>query len=588
MLMEGRNLLNAGRHGEAVARFSSVLSLDRDATDAYMGLCLGHTALGNKNEALSAVMNLIRIRPSPESRRFFLEFLCANEPLPYAPGMEEALMQCLRVPEMAGRAGPHAVFQIYHKYALGRPNENLATIGNDFLYAFLADDLFLDVMANSIIRNWRVEQLLTSVRKRLIQSRKRVSFNQQTRKICICYAYQCINNDYAYYQSEEEKSEVRILQDEIGQNLVATCDNPPGLEPAFLIWMMYAPLYHHPARENLLKIAIDDWSPDVRNLITRTLFNKEKERVLQSRLPTLGPVGNDISRRVQQQYEAFPYPQWIHVGGAYPDTRQRLTLINRDFELPAYLDGPVDILIAGAGTGQHPIKVAMSDTRNHVTALDLSGASLAYGARMAEELGLHNIDFMQGDILDVERIGKNFDIIQCSGVLHHMQDPILGWSKLVSVLRDKGLMKIALYSETARRGLIPAWDRIKALGLGDSADEIRKFRHEVIESVAGGRDSEIANVLNVADFYILSDCRDLLFNVHEIRFTIPAIKSALSQLGLTFIGMEGDVPTATLAKLKQAGRLPANASVRDLDMWETLEQQAPDTFAQMYQLWCIK
>lgn len=589
LLIEGRDLLNAGRHDEAVARFRSVLSIDPETAEACIGLCIGHAALGNENEAASAAMELLRVCPNRESQQFFLNFLRVNEPLPYIPGIENALTPCLEVPEMAALAGPHAVFQIYHKYDLGRPDEDLATSGNGLPYAFLSDNLFLSALKNSVIRNWRVEQLLTFARKRLLQSRMQIlSGNDQVRKFCVCFACQCFNNDYAYYQSGEDKSELQALQDEIGQSLAALGDGHRDLETAILIWMMYAPLYQHPSRENLLKISIDDWSPGVRDLITRTLFNKEKERTLQSRLATLGRIDNAVSQEVQKQYDEFPYPQWIHVDGAYPSLSQCLASCNPDFESPAYLDGPIDVLIAGAGTGKHPIKVAMADEKAHVTALDLSGASLAYGARMAEKMGVHNIDFIQGDILDIGRLGKKFDIIQSSGVLHHMEDPLLGWSRLVSVLRDKGLMKIALYSETARRGLIPAWNRIKALGLGGSADEIRKFRHEVIESVAAGRDSEVAGVLNVADFYILSDCRDLLFNVHEIRFTIPAIKTALSQLGLTFIGMEGDIPLDTLARLKQAGRLPADARVQDIDVWEALERQAPDTFIQMYQFWCIK
>ena len=37
---------------------------------------------------------------------------------------------------------------------------------------------------------------------------------------------------------------------------------------------------------------------------------------------------------------------------------------------------------------------------------------------------------MQADILDLHKLNKQFDIIESVGVLHHMNDPLLGWKIL--------------------------------------------------------------------------------------------------------------------------------------------------------------
>ena len=41
---------------------------------------------------------------------------------------------------------------------------------------------------------------------------------------------------------------------------------------------------------------------------------------------------------------------------------------------------------------------------------------------------------MQADILELEKLNKNFDIIESGGVLHHMDDPFAGWQVLVNCL----------------------------------------------------------------------------------------------------------------------------------------------------------
>jgi 2-polyprenyl-3-methyl-5-hydroxy-6-metoxy-1,4-benzoquinol methylase len=69
-----------------------------------------------------------------------------------------------------------------------------------------------------------------------------------------------------------------------------------------------------------------------------------------------------------------------------------------------------------------------------VTAIDLSLASLAYAKRKTRQAGIANIDYRQGDILELADLEDRFDIIECTGVLHHMADPLVGWSVLRGLL----------------------------------------------------------------------------------------------------------------------------------------------------------
>tara|TARA_B100000575_G_scaffold265843_1_gene242712 strand:+ start:128 stop:766 length:639 start_codon:yes stop_codon:yes gene_type:complete len=208
--------------------------------------------------------------------------------------------------------------------------------------------------------------------------------------------------------------------------------------------------------------------------------------------------------------------------------------------------------------------------------VDLSLASLAYAQRKSNELRFTNIDYLQADILHLPQIGKEFDIIESSGVLHHMDEPMAGWRVLVNLLKPGGLMKIGLYSELARQHIVEIRKEIAALGLGTSEAEIKKFRQSLIESY----DENHQILTRYADFFSLSAVRDLLFHVQEHRFTLPQIENCLDKLGLRFCGFENRAATSSFRRIHGN-----QADIFDLELWHQYEERPPPTFAGMYQFW---
>ena len=186
---------------------------------------------------------------------------------------------------------------------------------------------------------------------------------------------------------------------------------------------------------------------------------------------------------------------------------------------------------------------------------------------------------MQADILDLAKLDKHFDIIESGGVLHHMDNPILGWQILKNYLKPGGLMHIGLYSELARQDIIKLREEIIELGIEAKDYEMKLFRFNVINS----ENKHHKQILDFDDFYSLSELRDLLFHVKEHRFTIPQIKTCLSDLGLKFCGF-GVHNIVSQFKL-------TNVNVDDcyqLDKWHVFEEANPRVFAGMYQFWCQK
>jgi SAM-dependent methyltransferase len=211
--------------------------------------------------------------------------------------------------------------------------------------------------------------------------------------------------------------------------------------------------------------------------------------------------------------------------------------------------------------------------------VDLSLASLAYAQRKSNELCFTNIDYLQADILHLHQMGKEFDIIESAGVLHHMDEPMAGWRVLVNLLKPGGLMKIGLYSELARHHIVEIRKEITALGVGTSEADIRKFRQSLAES----HDENHQRLTTSGDFFSLSTMRDLIFHVQEHRFTLPQIKNCLDELGLKFCGFENKDVISNFRELH--GK---EADIYDLELWHQFEKSNPSAFAGMYQFWCQK
>ena len=237
------------------------------------------------------------------------------------------------------------------------------------------------------------------------------------------------------------------------------------------------------------------------------------------------------------------------------------------------------ILIAGCGTGRHAVETLSRFDNSTVLAVDLSLTSLAYAQRKTNELGLNNIHYMQADILSLKQLNRTFDIIECSGVLHHMSDPLKGWKELVKCLKSGGLMKIGLYSELARKSIVKIQQEIKEKKIGSSEIQIRDFRSELVrlnrnnQKTLEGRGS----------FFSMSEFRDLLFHVQEHRFTLEKIQIVLEDLGLIFCGFENE-------KIVREFKIHNEEFIDlyDLTKWIRFEKTNPRIFMGMYQFWCQK
>ncbi|MXW93700.1 MAG: class I SAM-dependent methyltransferase [Rhodospirillaceae bacterium] len=337
-------------------------------------------------------------------------------------------------------------------------------------------------------------------------------------------------------------------------------------------------------------------------------INRERHAMARAEA-ALGPaagVSDPTGAAVAAQYEANPYPRWGWVqappggrkgSGAGPGAgpgagRRRLARIAGRAAAPAddWTKGPLRIVVAGCGTGQEAVQAALAyapDAR--LLAFDFSRASLRYAAMKARQHGLKAIRFRQADILDLPHFEPPFDrpadLIECIGVLHHMADPFAGWRILLDRLRPGGLMYVGLYSATARRGLTALREKLAGAGIDPAdPDAIRAVRARIL---ARPEDHFERALAESADFYTLSEVRDLLFHAHETPLTLEAIGEFLEGEGLDFRHMDVRPHIAeAFAESPDGG--PGDAAARDLRAWAAFERDNPDTFDGMYLFWVRK
>ena len=435
----------------------------------------------------------------------------------------------------------------------------------------LANDLVLRcAMEATTLPSVKLELLLGYARAELLrlageQDDDNGDIDDDTVAFACALARQCFINEYVCAQTEAEGELASVLRDRLLQDLaLGAAINP--FTPAVVA--AYFPLYTVPGAEALLRRG---WPASVTGLLQVQLREPLEEVGERAAIATLAPVKNSVSLQVMRQYEENPYPRWtINPLNAFAADQARGRAIPA-----AERQAELDILIAGCGTGLHAIQIAQLYPNARLLAVDISLTSLAYARRRTRELGLHNIEYAQADILELGSIDRTFDRIESIGVLHHLAEPVAGWRVLVSLLRPSGTMRIGLYSDLGRRDIVEARTRIAACGYRATAGDIRRYRQDIIREAEHWK-----TLIGAKDFYSMSGCRDLLFNVMEHRFTIPEIAAFLNDNDLSFQAFEAFDDPTVIEKFHR--RFQGAADEADLDQWHRFEADHPETFWGMY------
>jgi len=242
----------------------------------------------------------------------------------------------------------------------------------------------------------------------------------------------------------------------------------------------------------------------------------------------------NASDEVRDFYERMPYPPPIanldEQRALYQNPVRRRALFHRMF--PTERPNPrQEILIAGCGTSQ-AARHALREPDARVTAIDISETSLRHTQDLQRAHQLENLDVRQVAIEDVGDLGRWFDQIVCTGVLHHLPDPDRGLRALREVLRPQGAMHLMVYAPYGRAGIYMMQEYCRLLGIGTSEQDLRALR-ATLDALAA--DHPIAGVLRRAkDFQKPEAMADALLHPLDRAYTVPELCKWLERSGMAF------------------------------------------------------
>jgi tetratricopeptide (TPR) repeat protein/SAM-dependent methyltransferase len=587
----GSALTNVGRPREGIAHLERALALRPDLPGAYESLGKAYMSAGEVHLAILAVNRALEIKETAAGKALFAQcvtfadFTADNSGRfrrlvlralteAWAPPRELSRV-CISLIKLNGIV-TDCIARANSAWPARLPAQEL--VGSSVLAALANDELLRCLLECDPVTEVGLERLLTNVRRTMLNSATDSAacdgtLDESLLGFYCAIARQCFINEYVFAMTEAEFGRAQRLRAALDAALAAGT-------PCSALWPVvvgaYFPLHTLSQAEALLDRS---WPRCVEALLVQQVKEPTAELKIKATIPVLTGIDSEISRVVREQYEESPYPRWIKAG---PPLQ------------PAILDRrpePVaDVLIAGCGTGLFTLEFARKTREARFLAIDLSLASLSYAKRMAQTLGVANIEFAQADIMKLASIGRTFDFIDASGVLHHLADPWTGWKVLLSLLRPGGVMQVGLYSELARQNVVAARALIAERNYRPVPEDIRRIR-EIIAAAANG--SLLKSLTQFGDFFTTSECRDLLFHPQEHRITLPEIKSFFAANDVQFAGFILDALTFD----RFAKRFPEHAAMTgfdrwraftDLDRWHIFETEAPGTFAGMYRFWVHK
>lgn len=574
----GHSLLALGQSQEAMNTFALAYELAPGQThaDAALGYCL--MQMGQYTKAYGILRRLIYQRPN-DAYLVQQVFTCMNQVRPDAAfeHLLEDAQFCLQLDQPNQELMEPFISQLLaHKYQQHFSIQRMTQ-----------DGLLHQLLERMLICQPELELLLRSARRLMfLDACARNDLPESWQPLLVALAKQTDLNEGLYSLADDEQALVEQLDAMLSAQLCNKELSTSELAPLLTLVSLYLPVARRADLDPLLQR--QDW-PAWLSPLLQPLINHQQhlQQAYSSRRLQLNPdhsLSNATSSQVQAQYETWPYPRWQALADhTVISLSQALNQWFPDYSpAPCLQQARIPVLVAGCGTGKHAINLARHFLDTQVMAIDLSGQSLGYAAAKAAEYQLDNLMFKQQDLLSLnkDQFTQKFALIECSGVLHHLAEPLAGLQALLPLLADGGLIKIGLYSHKARTAIRHLRQELAPYWQNRDLNMMRQVR----DMILADRDNNAwQGLIGAADFCSVSGLKDLVFHECEHQFRPGQIQTELlDPCDLEVVGLVAS------ASMKQSFKrtFGEQADLKDLSLWQRLEVFEPLIFAGMIQLYC--
>lgn len=249
---------------------------------------------------------------------------------------------------------------------------------------------------------------------------------------------------------------------------------------------------------------------------------------------------DQVTQSVRALYEAFPYPERMPGGASDP----YLDLMRSFACRPP--TGRISFLDAGCGTGLNLLGAATLYPHCDVYGCDINRVALAEIERDIAEYGLTNAQVREvelSELPDDYGPSEGFDLMFCTGVLHHMAHPEKALQRLAARLAPQGVLRLMVYSERGRADLYrfarvvhklwpsEAWPWAKRVEMAQAlmAELERSFQQ------GGDAAPPLRGIWSDATNVGAAEFADRYLHPHDQPYTAKSLRALVESAGLRFL-----------------------------------------------------
>ena len=189
------------------------------------------------------------------------------------------------------------------------------------------------------------------------------------------------------------------------------------------------------------------------------------------------------------------------------------------------------ILVAGCGTMQ-AVHQAVRWPRARVVGIDVSAKSIELAEGLKRKHRLDNLELRRLAVESADELGERFDYAVCTGVLHHLADPVAGLGALGRAIRSGGALNVMVYAPYGRAGVYMLQEYCRRLGIGWSDADIRDLAATLKALPA---DHPLVPLLRASpDFSNPDALADALLHPRDRAYDVAQFFELLDRGGFTF------------------------------------------------------
>ena len=247
-------------------------------------------------------------------------------------------------------------------------------------------------------------------------------------------------------------------------------------------------------------------------------------------------ASNPLRDTVSKQYQRWVYPEPIIDIPAWLSTNWQWIDPSHSYRVfwPDQDEAPeIDMLVAGCGTNQAAV-LAYTNPTARVVAVDVSEPSLDHTGYLKNRYALDNLEIHLLPLEKVASLGRDFNLIVSTGVLHHLADPLAGMQALASCLREDGVIAAMVYARYGRVGVEMMQAVFREMGLRQDDASVAVVKDTIAQLPP---DHPLQSYLSMApDLQFDAGLVDTFLHGRDRSYTVDDCRTLTTDAGLVFAG----------------------------------------------------